>query len=241
MAAPPHAAAKVSGAHVLVVDDETGLRDMLGILFRREGYKVTLASGLREGLEAVTSAPDPFGLVVTDLMMPDGSGMDLLTGAKARHAATEVIVMTAHSSVETAILAMKGGAYDFITKPFATAELRALAQKALEKSDIVSENKRLRARAERDAPKDLLGQSAPMRAIVDLARRIAASKSTVLITGESGSGKERVARVIHELSDRAAKPFVVVNCGALPEALMESELFGHDKGAFTGATARHTG
>jgi two-component system response regulator PilR (NtrC family) len=230
------------GAHVLVVDDEPGLRDMLGILLRREGYKVTLASGFNEGVEALTSAPEPFGLVVTDLMMPDGSGLDLLSAAKQRAPTAEVIVMTAHSSVETAIDAMKRGAYDFITKPFGTAELRALAQKALEKSAIVAENDRLRAQVERDAsPATLLGHSPAMRAIVELLRRVASGKSTVLITGESGIGKERIARAIHDFSDRAAKPFVVVNCGALPEALMESELFGHDKGAFTGATARHTG
>ena len=230
-----------AGAQVLVVDDEAGLRDMLGILFRREGYKVTLASGFNEGVEALTSAPERFGLVVTDLMMPDGSGLDLLAAAKKRSPMTEVIVMTAHSTVETAIEAMKGGAYDFITKPFGTAELRALAQKALEKSAIVAENERLRAQVEHAAPPTLLGHSPAMRAILDLARRAASGKSTVLITGESGTGKERIARAIHDFSDRAAKPFVVVNCGALPEALMESELFGHDKGAFTGATAKHSG
>ncbi len=230
-----------AGAQVLVVDDEAGLRDMLGILFRREGYKVTLASGFNEGVEALTSAPERFGLVVTDLMMPDGSGLDLLAAAKKRSPMTEVIVMTAHSTVEKAIEAMKGGAYDFITKPFGTAELRALAQKALEKSAIVAENERLRAQVEHAAPPTLLGHSPAMRAILDLARRAASGKSTVLITGESGTGKERIARAIHDFSDRAAKPFVVVNCGALPEALMESELFGHDKGAFTGATAKHSG
>jgi two-component system response regulator PilR (NtrC family) len=232
---------KFGGAHVLVVDDESGLRDMLSILFRREGYRVTLASGFREGADAVVNAPEPFGLVLTDLMMPDGSGLDLLSKVKERTAATEVIVMTAHSTVETAIDAMKRGAYDFITKPFGAAELRALAQKALEKSAIVTENVKLRAQVERDAPKDLLGHAPSMRAILDLVRRIASGKSTVLITGESGTGKERIARAIHDLSDRRDKPFVVINCGALPEALMESELFGHDKGAFTGATARHAG
>src|SRR5688572_11215209 len=139
---------KSAGSHVLVVDDEHGLRDMLGILFRREGYKVTVAAGLGEGTEALKNANEPFGLVVTDLMMPDGSGLDLVSAAKARSASTEVIVMTAHSSIETAIEAMKRGAYDFITKPFGTAELRVLAHKALEKSAIVAENERLRAQVE---------------------------------------------------------------------------------------------
>lgn len=232
---------KLGGAHVLVVDDEAGLRDMLGILFRREGYKVTLARGFAEGTEALKNANEPFGLVVTDLMMPDGSGLDLLSAAKERSGSSEVIVMTAHGAVETAIEAMKRGAYDFITKPFGTAELRALAHKALEKSAIVAENERLRAQVEREPARNLLGHSAAMRGILDLLRRVAPGKSTVLVTGESGAGKERIARAIHDLSDRSEKPFVVVNCGALPEALMESELFGHDKGAFTGATSRHLG
>jgi two-component system response regulator PilR (NtrC family) len=226
---------------VLVVDDEPGLRDMLAILFKREGYDVALAPGFQSGREAIQSAPAPYGLVLTDLMMPDGSGLDLLTVARERSTQTEVIVMTAHGALETAIEAMKRGAYDFITKPFATSELRARVQKVFEKRAIVAENVKLRAQVAREHPRDLLGRSEPMRRIVDLIRRIAAARTTVLITGESGTGKERIARAIHDLSDRADKPFVVVNCGAIPEALLESELFGHDKGAFTGATSRHLG
>jgi two-component system response regulator PilR (NtrC family) len=226
---------------ILVVDDEPGLRDMLSILFRREGFDVSLAPGCAQGIEAIRDTPKPFSLVLTDLVMPDGSGLSLLAAAKERSQETEVIVMTAHSSLETAVEAMRGGAYDFVTKPFATAELRALVQKALEKRAIVAENRRLRAKLEGQQPRDLLGHSEPMRRIVDLVRRIASTRSTVLITGESGTGKERIARAIHDLSDRAAKPFLVVNCGAIPEALMESELFGHDRGAFTGATSKHLG
>jgi len=226
---------------VLVVDDEQGLRDMLAILFRRDGYDVTLASGLATGVDAIRSAPSPFELVLTDLMMPDGSGLDVLSAAKARSSHTEVIVMTAYAAVETAIDAMKRGAYDFVTKPFGTAELRALALKALEKRALVTENERLRAEVDRVRPKGILGRSEPMRRVLDLVERVARSKGTVLVTGESGTGKERVARAIHDLSDRAASPFLVVNCGALPEALIESELFGHDKGAFTGATQKHMG
>ncbi len=226
---------------VLVVDDEAGLRDMLTILFRREGWDVTVASSFIPAVGTIDSAPMPFELVLTDLLMPDGSGLDVLSRAKARSHQTEVIVMTAYAAVETAIDAMKRGAYDFVTKPFATSELRALAHKALEKRALVAENERLRAQVDRAHPKDLLGKSARMRAVLDLAQRVARSKSTVLVTGESGTGKERVARAIHELSDRHDKPMLVVNCGALPEALMESELFGHDKGAFTGATQKHLG
>lgn len=228
-------------ASILVVDDEPGLREMLQILFRRETYDVTACAGFVTAREAIRNAPNAYGVVLTDLMMPDGSGLDVLSLAKERSPETEVIVMTAHSTVETAIEAMKRGAYDFVTKPFATAELRALVHKAFEKSALVAENVRLRAKVDRQNPKDLLGHSAPMRKILDLITRVAESRSTVLITGESGTGKERIARAVHDLSDRKDRPFLVVNCGAIPEALMESELFGHDKGAFTGATSRKLG
>ena len=228
-------------ASILVVDDEPGLREMLSILFKRERYEVTVSPGFVTAREAIRNAPHAFGVVLTDLMMPDGSGLDILTLAKQRSAETEVIVMTAHSSVETAIEAMKRGAYDFVTKPFATSELRALVAKAFEKSALVAENVRLRAQVERNNPKDLLGHSQPMRQILDLITRVAANRSTVLITGESGTGKERIARAVHDVSDRKDKPFLVVNCGAIPEALVESELFGHEKGAFTGASTRKLG
>ena len=228
-------------ASILVVDDEPGLREMLSILFRRERYEVTVSPGFVTAREAIRNAPHAFGVVLTDLMMPDGSGLDILSLAKQRSTETEVIVMTAHSSVETAIEAMKRGAYDFVTKPFATSELRALVSKAFEKSALVAENVRLRAQVERNNPKDLLGHSQPMRQILDLITRVAANRSTVLITGESGTGKERIARAVHDVSDRKDKPFLVVNCGAIPEALVESELFGHEKGAFTGASSRKLG
>ena len=228
-------------ASILVVDDEPGLREMLSILFRRERYDVTVSPGFVTAREAIRNAPHAFGVVLTDLMMPDGSGLDILSLAKQRSAETEVIVMTAHSSVETAIEAMKRGAYDFVTKPFATSELRALVSKAFEKSALVAENVRLRAQVERNNPKDLLGHSQPMRQILDLITRVAANRSTVLITGESGTGKERIARAVHDISDRKGQPFLVVNCGAIPEALVESELFGHEKGAFTGASSRKLG
>jgi two-component system response regulator PilR (NtrC family) len=228
-------------ASILVVDDEPGLREMLSILFKRERYEVTVTPGFATAREAIRNAPHAFGVVLTDLMMPDGSGLDILSLAKERSAETEVIVMTAHSSVETAIEAMKRGAYDFVTKPFATSELRALVSKAFEKSALRAENVRLRAQVERNNPKDLLGHSQPMRQILDLITRVAANRSTVLITGESGTGKERIARAVHDVSDRKDKPFLVVNCGAIPEALVESELFGHEKGAFTGAGGRKIG
>ncbi|MDB4942328.1 MAG: Response regulator of zinc sigma-54-dependent two-component system [Labilithrix sp.] len=228
-------------ASVLVVDDEPGLRDMLTILFKRERYDVTACPGFASAREAIRNTPVPFGVVLTDLMMPDGSGLDVLSLARERSPGTEVILMTAHSSVETAIEAMKRGAYDFVTKPFATAELRALVAKAFEKGALVAENARLRAQVDRQHPKDLLGHSAAMKKVFELIGKVAASRSTVLITGESGTGKERIANAIHALSDRKDKPMRVLNCGAIPESLVESELFGHEKGAFTGAINRRLG
>ena len=226
---------------VLIVEDEPGLRQMLEILFRREGYAVVAAPGYRAALEAIRQHPQPFPVVLSDLAMPDGSGLDVLTAAKARNAATEVILITAHSTVENAIGAMRHGAYDFVAKPFEAAELAALVGKAFEKQAMALENQRLRAQVLGLHDTEVLGRSSAMRAVLDLVNRIANMRTTVLITGESGSGKERVARAIHDASERRSKPFLVVNCGALPEALMESELFGHEKGAFTGAQTKHLG
>jgi two-component system response regulator PilR (NtrC family) len=226
---------------VLVVDDEPGLRDMLAILFRREGLDVTLAPGLKAGKDAIAHTPEPYAVVLTDLLMPDGNGMDLLRLAKERSPRTEVIVMTAHGGIEIAIEAMRNGAYDFLTKPFATDELCALVQKALERRAIVSENERLRAQLTRERGREVLGHSEAMRRTLELVGRIAQSRTTVLITGESGTGKERIARAIHDASDRKDKPFLVINCGAIPEALIEAELFGHERGAFTGAVSSRLG
>ncbi len=214
---------------------------MLEILFRREGYSVVSAPGCKAALDAIASAPQPFPAIVSDLSMPDGSGLDVLAAAKGRSSSTEVILVTAHSTIENALAAMRAGAYDFVAKPFEAAELAALVGKAIEKQAIVVENQRLKAQISRISSTEVLGKSAAMRAVLELATRISAAKTTVLITGESGTGKERVARAIHERSERAAGPFLVVNCGALPEALMESELFGHEKGAFTGASAKSLG
>jgi two-component system, NtrC family, response regulator PilR len=226
---------------LLVVEDEPDLRQMLEILFRREGYAVVTAPGYRAAAEAITQHPQPFPVVLTDLSMPDGSGLDVVTVAKGRSPATEVILLTAHSTVENAILAVRSGAYDFVAKPFQPAELATLVEKALEKSALVSENLRLKARVRETEQRDLVGKSPAMQRLFEVIDRVAPTRATVLITGESGTGKERVARALHDRSDRASGPFLVVNCGALPESLMESELFGHEKGAFTGAQVRRTG
>jgi two-component system, NtrC family, response regulator PilR len=226
---------------LLLVEDEPDLRQMLEILFRREGYSVVSAPGCKAAIDAIASAPQPFPVVVSDLSMPDGSGLDVLAAAKGRSASTEVILVTAHSTIENALAAMRSGAYDFVAKPFESAELAALVGKAIEKQAIVVENQRLKAQISRISSNEVLGKSSAMRQVLDLAQRVASAKTTVLITGESGTGKERVARFIHDHSDRRAGPFLVVNCGALPEALMESELFGHEKGSFTGASSKSLG
>jgi two-component system response regulator PilR (NtrC family) len=227
---------------LLVVDDEPALREMLEILLGREGYRVVSAPGYHVAIEAITQAPQPFPVILTDLAMPDGSGLDVLTAAKRRSASTEVILFTAHNSVDNAIAAMSAGAFNFVTKPFDPAALAALVKKALEKHALLEENTRLKAQvAKSGASNGLVGKSRAMSAVVEMIERVAPMRTTVLITGESGTGKECVARAIHQRSDRAHKPCLVVNCGALPEALMESELFGHEKGAFTGATGRHVG
>src|SRR5690606_24477215 len=187
-------------------------------------------------LRALEASAPPFPVVLTDLVMPDGSGMDVLQAAKTRDSTSEVILMTAHSSIDNAIRAMQAGAFNFVTKPFDGAQLAALVAKAVEKHELVNENVRLRAQVSSQLTSDVVGKSAAMRRVFELVARVATTKTTILITGASGTGKERVARAIHQMSDRAGKPFLVVNCGALPENLMESELFGHERGAFTGAS-----
>ena len=225
---------------VLIVDDEPAMRDTLSILFRRDGYDVSTAPGYLAAKDLINEVAPPFPVVITDLRMPDGDGFAVLDAAKARSAATEVIVMTAYH--EHAYDAMRRGAYDFVSKPFPSLrEVLERVQKALEKASIVAEVEALRAQVAGVSGRPLVARSAPMRKILDVVAKVATTRTTVLITGESGTGKERIARLIHDGGDRADKPFVVVNCGALPEALMESELFGHERGAFTGAATKHAG
>ncbi len=229
---------------VLVVDDEPGLREVLSITLRRHGFQVASAPGVKRAIAAIDEREDPFALVLTDLVMPDGSGMEVLEHARGHSSSTQVIVITAHSTVESAIEAMRQGAYDFVTKPFSPAEIAELAKKAVEKSSIVAENRRLKAELGSIAPPEMaspFGDEPAMRRVAMLVEKAASTRTTVLITGESGTGKEHTARLLHELSDRAGGPFLVVNCGALPEQLMESELFGHEKGAFTGAAQASRG
>jgi two-component system response regulator PilR (NtrC family) len=231
----------VSGkARILVVDDERSMQEFLEIFFRREGFDVLTAGDVDSALLAIES--DDFDVVIADVQMPQRNGLDLLRGAKEIAPETVVIMITAFATTETAIAAMKEGAYDYITKPFKVDELRLVVEKALEKKLLTSENRRLRTELRSQVSKrTLVGNSSAMQRIYELIARVADTKTNVLISGESGTGKELVARAIHASSDRREHPFVAVNCGAIPENLLESELFGHVKGAFTGAVQNKAG
>ncbi|MBW2463164.1 MAG: sigma-54-dependent Fis family transcriptional regulator [Deltaproteobacteria bacterium] len=226
-------------ARILVVDDEAGLRKMLEILFQRAGYEVDTMPSVTPALLRIETEP-PYDLVVTDLLMPDGSGMQVLEKARDKDESTQVVMVTAYATTEQAVEAMRKGAYDYVQKPFRNDALKATVEKALEKRALLDENRALRDER-RHALRDLVGRSPALRQVADLVGRLADAPTSVLITGESGTGKEVVARSLHTAGCRATKPFVALNCGALPEALMESELFGHEKGAFTGAATAKEG
>ena len=210
---------------------------MLSILLRRRGFDVTPAAGVKDACGQLRETE--FDAVVSDLVMPDGSGLEVLTASREASETTQVILMTAFATTEQAVEAMRQGAYDFLEKPFKNDVLVATLEKALEKHDIVEENRALREQVQGSGT--LIGVSRAMVKLRSLIDRAANAKTSVLITGQSGTGKEVVARALHDQSARSSAAFVVVNCGALPEALMESELFGHEKGAFTGAAAHKDG
>ena len=227
-------------ATLLVADDDPGLRESLERTLTREGYRVVLASDGRAALERVQAGG--VDLIVTDLRMPGLTGLELLRAAKAIMPDVDVILLTAFGTVEEAVKAMKDGAYDFLTKPFRREQLIKLVDKALERRDLIEQNKALKKQLEDIRAKgQMIGSSPAYRRMLALVEQIADSSATILIQGESGAGKELVARTIHERSGRRAGPFVAVNCAALPETLLESELFGYEKGAFTGAAGRKEG
>jgi two-component system response regulator AtoC len=225
---------------VLVVDDEENLRLVLRTILKRAGYEVEVATSGEEALEKVESfGPD---VILTDVRMPKMSGLDLLAALKAKQSPATVIVMSAYGSVDLAIEAMKAGAYDYVPKPFKPDEILLTLRKAEERETLRRENAKLREEIRRESKFDeILAKSAPMMEIFKTISKIADYKTTVLISGESGVGKELVARAIHRRSSRKDKPFVAINCGAIPENLLESELFGHKKGAFTDANADRRG
>ena len=227
-------------ATLLVADDDPGLRESLERTLTREGYRVVLASDGRAALERVQAGG--VDLIVTDLRMPGLTGLELLRAAKAIMPDVDVILLTAFGTVEEAVKAMKDGAYDFLTKPFRREQLIKLVDKALERRDLIEQNKELKKQLEDIRAKgQMIGSSPAYRRMLSLVEQVADSSATILIQGESGAGKELVARTIHERSGRRAGPFVAVNCAALPETLLESELFGYEKGAFTGAAGRKEG
>jgi two-component system response regulator PilR (NtrC family) len=225
---------------VLVVDDEQSMRDLLAIMLRQAGYEVSVADGGETAIEALKA--ESFDLVVTDLRMRKVDGMAVLKAAKEHSPRTVVLVVTAYASTETAVEAMKLGAYDYVTKPFKLDELKVTVANALERRRLQEENLALKRQLHRERGfENFVGRSPKILEVFETIRKTADSGSTVMITGESGTGKELVAQALHWESGRRSKPFVSVNCGAVPEALMESELFGHMKGAFTGAVANTEG
>jgi two-component system response regulator PilR (NtrC family) len=225
---------------ILVVDDERSMRDLLGITLRQTGYDVTLADGGEAAVEALKTGV--FDVVITDLRMRQVDGIAVLKAAKEHSPQTVVLVVTAFASTETAVEAMKLGAYDYVTKPFKLDEIKLTIANAVERKRLQDENQALRRQLRRERGFDnFIAKSRRMLEVFETIRKTADSLSTVLITGESGTGKELVAQAIHQESTRRQGPFISVNCGAIPEGLMESELFGHMKGAFTGAVASTLG
>jgi two-component system response regulator PilR (NtrC family) len=229
-------------AHILVVEDDLSLREVLSMFLRKSGHDVVAVSDGDQAFRELADEESDFDLVLTDLRLGRRSGLDVLTKVKEAWPQTEVILMTAFSTVETAIDAMRRGAFDYVGKPFKLDEISITVDKALEKRNLRLENIRLRKELSQRYRFDaIVGKTSKMHQVFERIMRVAPTKTSVLITGESGTGKELVARAIHFNSPRKDKAFVVVNCGAIPDQLMESELFGHVKGAFTGAHATRRG
>ncbi|MCB9643715.1 MAG: sigma-54-dependent Fis family transcriptional regulator [Myxococcales bacterium] len=222
---------------VLVVDDERGMRRVLCAMLEKKGYFVHTAA---DGLEAVSIlAERPIAVLITDIKMPNMDGMALLDHVLVHHPHIPTIVITAHGTVDNAVVALKKGAFDYITKPFDINEMQLVVEKALHTRELNDRN--YHPAPEEIGRYDIIGRSKQMMAVYDVISKVADTPSTVLITGESGTGKELIARALHQNSSRRNKPFIAINCAAIPQNLMESELFGHEKGAFTGAVSSKAG
>lgn len=229
-----------NGFSILVVDDQAAIRESMVITFRREGYRVDSAESGERALDTLFSTP--FDLVVTDLRLGGITGIEVLRRTKELFPDTEVVVMTAYGTVESAVEAIKAGAYDYLTKPFQPEELTLVAERALERRGLTQRVRMLEKVVKEKHPfENVVSASPAMSEVFKMVDQVARLDSTVLITGESGTGKEVVARALHALSPRCDRPLVTINCGAIPENLQESELFGHSKGAFTGAHADKRG
>jgi two-component system response regulator PilR (NtrC family) len=226
--------------NILVVDDDKSMREFLELILKRERYNVTCA---KDGADAILLLKENFfDLIITDLMMPAINGLELLKKAKELHADIKVIMITAFGTIETAIEAIKLGAYDYITKPFNNDDLRLRIRRAIESQRMEHENIMLKQKLGiTDGKWDIIGVSNVMQEVFNLIDRVKDTRTNVLIYGESGTGKELVARAIHYQGMRKDKPFIPINCGAIPENLVESELFGHKRGSFTGAAENKKG
>src|SRR6266481_1203542 len=224
---------------LLIVDDEPSNLASLEKIFLREGLRVLTADGAKTALEIART--HRVQVVLTDLMMPGTSGVELLRAMKQVSPDTEVVVMTAYGTVETAVQAMRDGAYDFVEKPLKRMAIVKSVRKAAERQSLVEENRSLRREIKLLTRREIVGTSPALRRVLDVATQAAPSSATVLVLGERGTGKELLARYIHEQSSRARRAFVAVNCAAIPETILEAELFGHERGAFTGAVGRKEG
>ena len=225
---------------ILVADDEVSMVEMLEIMLDREGYSVISAGSTEKAIELIDSKE--IDLIISDIKIPEKGGISILRASMQRDRSRPVIMITAHASADTAVEAMKIGAYDYITKPFNVDEIKIIIRNALERRSLILENFSLKNQLkQKTAASEMIGRSEAVLAVKDVISRVAESNSSVLISGESGTGKELVAKAVHRQCARYDKPFLSINCGAIPEQLLESELFGYKKGSFTGASADKTG
>ena len=230
----------MGSSHILVVDDELSMRELLEVLLSREGYRVSLAESGKKALDML--AVERFDLLLCDIRLGDITGLDVLREAKKRHPDAVVIMISAYATTETAVEAMNAGAYDYLPKPFDNVELKQAIAEALDIRTLEREKAVLDHELQRNRHfQKIVGNSPGMHQIYTMIRQVARTRTNILISGESGTGKELIARAIHEQSDRHDRPFIAINCGGIPETLIESELFGHRKGAFTGASADKKG